>query len=46
MLARHVLGQSGRRYGKPGLRLDAAAEALVRAHPWQCNVRALRTAME
>ena len=46
VLARHFLEESGRRYGKPGLRLDGAAQALVCAHPWPGNVRELRNAME
>ena len=46
LLARHFLEQSGRRYGKSGLALDASAEALVLRHPWPGNVRELRNAME
>jgi DNA-binding NtrC family response regulator len=46
MLARHFLGESGRRYGKPALRLDAAAAAAIAGHPWPGNVRELRNAME
>ena len=46
LLADHFLAQQGRRYGKPGLRLDEAARALVRRHRWPGNVRELRNAME
>ncbi len=46
LLARHFLAESGRRYGKPGLALDAAAAAAVVRHPWPGNVRELRNAME
>ncbi|PWS35668.1 sigma-54-dependent Fis family transcriptional regulator [Falsiroseomonas bella] len=46
MLAAHFLALHGRRYGRPGLRLDAAALDLVARHPWPGNVRELRNAME
>ncbi|CAH0139047.1 sigma-54 dependent transcriptional regulator [Roseomonas sp. CECT 9278] len=45
-LARHFLAESGRRYGKPALRLDDAATAVVARHAWPGNVRELRNAME
>jgi DNA-binding NtrC family response regulator len=46
LLAAQFLAAHGRRYGKPGLRLDAGAAAAIRRHPWPGNVRELRNAME
>jgi DNA-binding NtrC family response regulator len=46
LLAAHFLGASGRKYGRPDLRLNpAAVDALLR-HPWPGNVRELRHAVE
>jgi len=46
LLAAHFLAASGRKYGRPDLRLNpAAVEALMR-HPWPGNVRELRHAVE
>lgn len=46
LLAAHFLAASGRKYGRPDLRLSpAAVEALLR-HPWPGNVRELRHAVE
>jgi DNA-binding NtrC family response regulator len=46
LLAAHFLAASGRKYGRPELRLNpAAVEALLR-HPWPGNVRELRHAVE
>jgi len=46
LLARHFLDFHGRRYGRPGLRLSADAEARLIAHDWPGNVRELRNAIE
>jgi DNA-binding NtrC family response regulator len=46
LLAAHFLAASGRKYGRPDLRLNpGAVEALLR-HPWPGNVRELRHAVE
>jgi DNA-binding NtrC family response regulator len=46
LLAAHFLAASGRKYGRPDLRVNpAAVEALMR-HPWPGNVRELRHAVE
>jgi DNA-binding NtrC family response regulator len=45
-LARHFLSVQGARYGRPGLTLGPAAEALLLAHPWPGNVRELRNVIE
>ncbi|MFO1205349.1 MAG: sigma-54 dependent transcriptional regulator [Burkholderiales bacterium] len=46
LLANHFLALHGRRYGKPGLTLDAGALAAVLRHTWPGNIRELRNAME
>jgi DNA-binding NtrC family response regulator len=46
LLGAHFLAMNGRRYGKPELALDAAAQAVLARHPWPGNVRELRNAME
>lgn len=46
LLAAHFLALHGRRYGRPELRLDDAALALLEAHPWPGNVRELRNVTE
>lgn len=46
LLADHFLAEHARRYGKPGLRLDAQARETILRHPWPGNVRELRNAME
>ncbi len=46
LLAAHFLGKSGRKYGRPDLRLTSSAvEALMR-HAWPGNVRELRHSVE
>jgi DNA-binding NtrC family response regulator len=45
-LAGHFVSLFGAKYGKPGLLLEAAAEAGIRAHTWPGNVREMRNVME
>ena len=45
LLARHFLAASGREYGKPNLRLTAAAEQALMQHTWPGNVRELRAVL-
>jgi two-component system, response regulator FlrC len=45
-LARHFLAEHGARSGRPGMRLAAAAEAALRAHPWPGNVRELENVVQ
>ncbi len=46
LLASHFLASSGRKYGRPDLKLSpSAVEALMR-HPWPGNVRELRHSVE
>ncbi|MDZ4021251.1 Phenol regulator MopR [Pseudomonas sichuanensis] len=45
-LARHFLAHHGRRYGKPGLRFSAEAEAMMLGYSWPGNVRELRNMLE
>jgi len=45
-LAGHFVSLFGAKYGKPGLVLEAAAEAGIRAHTWPGNVREMRNVME
>ena len=46
LLAEHFLELFGERYGKPGLRFDSAAIAVLTRHPWTGNVRELRNTIE
>jgi len=45
-LAETFLGQHGRRYGRPHLRLSAEARIVLLQHPWPGNVRELRNVIE
>jgi DNA-binding NtrC family response regulator len=45
-LAEHFLEVFARRYGRPGLRLSAAARLALRAHDWPGNVRELEHTIE
>ncbi|KFX68604.1 Fis family transcriptional regulator [Pseudomonas taeanensis MS-3] len=45
-LARHFLSLHGKRYGKPGLKFSAEAEALLLSYSWPGNVRELRNMLE
>ncbi|WP_313952716.1 sigma-54 dependent transcriptional regulator [Accumulibacter sp.] len=45
-LARHFLAEHGGRAGRPGLRLSAAAEAVLRQHGWPGNVREMENVMQ
>jgi DNA-binding NtrC family response regulator len=45
-LAEHYLGTYATQYGKPPRRLSTKALAVLQAHPWPGNVRALRHACE
>jgi len=46
LLAEHFAGIYSRKYGKPRLRIDAAAMDRLRAWPWPGNVRELRHVIE
>nr|PZN69818.1 MAG: sigma-54-dependent Fis family transcriptional regulator [Pseudomonadota bacterium] len=46
LLAAHFADYYARRYGKPRLRIDAAAIARLREWPWPGNVRELRHVIE
>ncbi|PWB32391.1 sigma-54-dependent Fis family transcriptional regulator [Pseudomonas sp. SDI] len=46
LLARHFLGQHGKRYGKSQLRFSAEAQALLLSYSWPGNVRELRNMLE
>ena len=46
VLARRFLASHGTRYGKPNLKLSAAAERALRSYAWPGNVRELRNAVE
>lgn len=46
LLARHFLVQHGKRYGKPDLRFNVDAEALLKSYSWPGNVRELRNMLE
>jgi two-component system response regulator FlrC len=45
-LARHLLSGIARQLGRPGLRLESDALAVLRTRPWPGNVRELRNALE
>ncbi len=45
-LARHFLDACCRVHGRPALRFDAEAEAMLRDYPWPGNVRELQNAVE
>jgi DNA-binding NtrC family response regulator len=45
-LARRLLERIALEMGRPGMRLSAAAELAVAAHPWPGNVRQLRNSLE
>ena len=46
LLARHFMHEIARRYGLPGVELEAGAEAVLMAYAWPGNVRELRHVME
>ena len=46
LLAAHFLTASGRKYGRPDLRLNPGAVETLLRHPWPGNVRELRHAVE
>lgn len=46
LIARRMLDRLSRQQGKPGLTLDASAEAAINAHPWPGNVRELINALK
>ena len=46
LLARYFLDAHGRRYGKPDLRFDPAAEQVLMQYYWPGNVRELRNMLE
>lgn len=46
VLARHFLDVLGRRHGKPDLKFDAFALAVLRGYAWPGNVRELRIMIE
>jgi len=46
LLAAHFLTESGQRYGRTELHLDADAMAALLHHPWPGNIRELRHMME
>jgi two-component system response regulator AtoC len=46
LLAQEFLKRLATRYGRPALRVDAAAQAALRAYPWPGNVRELRNCLE
>jgi DNA-binding NtrC family response regulator len=45
-LAELFLAHAAASHGRPGIRIDASARALLLAHPWPGNVRELKHAME
>lgn len=46
ILAQHFLAQFARRYGKPELRFNAQALAILRSYAWPGNVRELRNMLD
>ena len=46
LLAAHFLAASGRKYGRPDLRLSPSAVDALMRHPWPGNVRELRHSVE
>ncbi|MDY7228205.1 sigma-54-dependent transcriptional regulator [Hyalangium rubrum] len=46
LLAAHFLGEQGRRYGRPNMRLSPGALEALMAYPWPGNVRELEHSVE